>query len=180
MSTPFKDEAEAQQLLQQFQFHHPEDAVRTTTEPSHSTTLESYRQRIQAFNDARQWNQFHSPRNILLALNAEVGELNELFQWKPDSQCDIGLPAFTAEQKEKVGNELADVFTYLIRMAHVCHIDLPKAVDQKLAKNEAKYPTSEVQGSTQRYYELKEAERQRVASFNEGVEETVNSDKPEE
>ncbi|KAK3848753.1 hypothetical protein Pcinc_044467, partial [Petrolisthes cinctipes] len=88
---------------------------------------------------------YHPPRNVLLALVGEVGELAELFQWR--SEVSRGLPEFSASDKTRVGEELSDVLIYLIDLAEQCHIDLPSAVLDKMAKNAAQVPSGEGQGT---------------------------------
>lgn len=116
--------------------------------------LETLRQMHSKFATDRNWNQFHSPRNILLALVGEVGEVAEHFQWKSDTECKVGLPNWTPEQKSALGEELSDVLVYLVRLADRCQIDLSKAVFDKMAKNEAKYPVEKSYGSSKKYNEL--------------------------
>ena len=133
----------------------------TTAPPLVATdTLEGLRQRSQRFADAREWNQFHNPRNVLLALSGEVGEVAELFQWKPDEDCQIGLPNWSEEDRGKVEDEIADVFSYVLRLAAVCHVDLPVALERKMQKNESKYPSEIVAGSSAKYTEYKQKARE--------------------
>lgn len=112
-------------------------------------TLEDIRKMQSTFARDRDWERFHLPRNVLLALVGEVGELSELFQWKGEVAC--GLPEFSADEKEKLGDELSDVLLYLIRLADVCGVDLEKAVIQKYMKNERKYPVDKCRGSSRKY-----------------------------
>jgi len=116
--------------------------------------LEDVRKMHCDFSTKRNWNQFHSPRNILLALVGEVGEVAEHFQWRSDAECQIGLPNWTPEQRNGLGEELADVFIYLTRLADRSQIDLSKAVLDKMAKNEKKYPVEKAFGSSKKYNEL--------------------------
>ena len=90
----------------------------------------------------RDWDQFHTPRNLALALVGEVGELCEIFQWK--GEVEPGLPGFSAREIEHVGEEMSDVLLYLTRMADRCGIDLGEAVVSKLEKNARKYPSEQV------------------------------------
>ncbi|KAF1776501.1 EAR protein [Phytophthora cactorum] len=110
-------------------------------------TLESLRKRIADFADEREWNEFHTPRNLLLALNGEVGELCEIFQWK-------GEVKNTAD-KEHLGEEISDVLIYLVRLADKCDVNLPAALNDKIAKNARKYPADLVRGSSKKYNEYK-------------------------
>ncbi len=104
---------------------------------------------MQQFSADRNWDQFHTPRNLLLALTGEVGELAEIFQWR--GEVAPGLPEFTFEDKMHVGEELSDVLLYLVRLADRCGIDLAEAVTKKLEKNAAKYPAEACKGKSDKY-----------------------------
>lgn len=96
---------------------------------------------LQAFADARGWNRYHSPKNLAMALSAEVGELVELFQWLTEAQSHgVGRAPHTARA---VRDELADVLLYLVRLASVLGVDLDEAVQTKLAANAVKYPAGD-------------------------------------
>mmetsp|Transcript_30868 Transcript_30868/g.98538 ORF Transcript_30868/g.98538 Transcript_30868/m.98538 type:complete len:230 (+) Transcript_30868:1-690(+) len=112
-------------------------------------TLEQLRQDVGAFAEERDWDQFHTPRNLLLALVGEVGELSEIFQWK--GEVKDGLPGWSEEEKEHLGEELSDVLLYLVRLADKSGIDLPKAAGRKLKKNAAKYPADKCRGKSAKY-----------------------------
>ncbi|KAG2501774.1 hypothetical protein HYH03_000274 [Edaphochlamys debaryana] len=116
-------------------------------------TLESLRQRLADFAAERDWDQYHTPRNLLLAMVGEAGELCELFQWRPDAEVTRGLPGFTPKERTAVEEELADVLLYLVRLADVCGVDLPAAATAKIAKNAAKYPAERCRGSSAKYTE---------------------------
>jgi NTP pyrophosphatase (non-canonical NTP hydrolase) len=113
------------------------------------TDIEKLQQRLQAFADQRDWNQFHSPKNLSMALIVEAGELAEHFQWLTQEES-FKLPA---DKLEAVGEELADIFVYLVRLADQLGIDLPAAVDRKIELNEKKYPAARVRGSAKKYNE---------------------------
>ena len=113
------------------------------------TDLEKLQERLQAFADQRDWNQFHSPKNLSMALVVEAGELAEHFQWLTQEES-FKLPD---DKLEKVGEELADTFVYLVRLAGQLGIDLPSAVDRKIRLNEEKYPAEKVRGSARKYNE---------------------------
>ncbi|XP_069178772.1 dCTP pyrophosphatase 1-like [Procambarus clarkii] len=116
---------------------------------SSDLSLEDIRSDQHKFCEERNWSQFHPPRNVLLALVGEVGELSELFQWR--GEVTRGLPDFTAQEKVRVGEELSDVLIYLVDLAEQCHIDLPAAVKDKMKKNAVKYPVQRVSGRSDKY-----------------------------
>jgi len=115
------------------------------------TTLEELRAELAEFAQDREWDQFHAPRNLALALVGEVGKLCECFQWK--GKVAEGLPGWTAKERTHLGQEIADVLLYLLRLSHKCHVDLPQAALDKLAVNAAKYPATLVRGSSKKYSE---------------------------
>lgn len=98
---------------------------------------------LQQFADEREWNQFHSPKNLAMALSVEAAELVEIFQWLTETQS-ADLDAST---RAAAAEEIADIQIYLARLADRLNIDIPKAVDDKLALNARKYPADEVRGS---------------------------------
>ncbi|XP_009800358.1 uncharacterized protein LOC107831666 isoform X1 [Nicotiana tabacum] len=85
-------------------------------------SLKELRDRLAEFARVRGWDQYHSPRNLLLALVGEVGELSEIFQWK--GEVERGLPNWTSDDKEHLEEELSDVLLYLVQLADVCGLDL--------------------------------------------------------
>jgi NTP pyrophosphatase (non-canonical NTP hydrolase) len=93
---------------------------------------------LQQFADERDWQKYHSPKNLAMALTGEVGELAEIFQWLTEEQSkSVARDSKTAQA---VRDELADVMLYLVRLSSVLGVDLNEAVTQKLAKNGKKYP----------------------------------------
>lgn len=93
---------------------------------------------VHRFAEARQWRQFHSPKNLAMALTGEVGELVEIFQWLTEAQSEA--VARDPKTARAVRDELADVLIYLVRLASVLEVDLNEAVTSKLATNALKYP----------------------------------------
>lgn len=93
---------------------------------------------LQKFADERDWQKYHSPKNLAMALTGEVGELAEIFQWLTEEQSKS--VARDAKPAQAVRDELADVMLYLVRLSSVLGVDLNEAVTQKLAKNGKKYP----------------------------------------
>ncbi|OAO12364.1 hypothetical protein AV274_5987 [Blastocystis sp. ATCC 50177/Nand II] len=114
-------------------------------------TLEKLRQKIQTFAQERDWDQFHTPRNLLLAMMGEVGEVCEIMQWKGEMQR--GVPELTEEERVHLGEELSDVLIYLVRLADRCNVDLPTAALRKMGLNAKKYPAEKVKGSSKKYNE---------------------------
>lgn len=93
---------------------------------------------LQAFADERNWNQFHTPKNLSMALAAECGELLEVFQWlKPE---ETTREALGPHNKQAAQDEIADIFIYLLRLSSVLGIDMEKAFWEKMEKNGKKYP----------------------------------------
>ena len=105
-------------------------------------------QRLADFAGERDWDQFHTPKNLALALVGEVGELCELVQWKSDKEIAEALD--TDAFSRALSDELADVLIYVVRMAAVSGIDLDAAVEEKLASNAGRYPADEVRGSSEK------------------------------
>nr|XP_015201629.1 PREDICTED: dCTP pyrophosphatase 1 [Lepisosteus oculatus] len=121
---------------------------------SPTPTLEDIRRLQAEFTDERNWEQYHQPRNLLLAMVGEVGEVSELFQWK--GEVAEGLPSWTEREREQLSHELSDVLIYLVELAEKCHVDLPKAVLAKMAINRSKYPASKVHGLAKKYTEYQD------------------------
>lgn len=92
---------------------------------------------LQEFADQRDWDQFHTPRNLILALTGEVGELAEIFQWLTDEQAE---QIMHSDKAEHVRQEVSDVLLYLMRLVMVLGIDINAAVASKIALNAVKYP----------------------------------------
>lgn len=107
------------------------------------------RDKLRAFAEARDWDQFHSPKNLSMALMVEVAELMEHFQWLTEAQSGN----LDAAKKEVVAEELADILLYLVRLSDKLGVDLPEAALRKLEKNAAKYPADRVRGSSKKYSE---------------------------
>ncbi|KAK7088772.1 dCTP pyrophosphatase 1-like [Littorina saxatilis] len=115
-------------------------------------TFEQLRAKQVHFIDERNWDQFHSPRNVLLAMVGEVGELAEIFQWK--GEVTEGVPELTAKEKDHLGQEMSDVLLYLVDLANKCHVDLPSAVLAKMQHNAKKYPKDKAFGRADKYTDL--------------------------
>lgn len=107
------------------------------------------RDKLREFAEARDWDQFHSPKNLSMALMVEVAELMEHFQWLTEAQSTSLSPA----SKAAVAEELADVLLYLVRISDKMGVDLLEAALHKLEKNAVKYPADLVRGSSKKYNE---------------------------
>ena len=114
--------------------------------------IEKIKQRIQKFSDDRNWDEFHNPKNLVMALNGEVGELNEIFQWLNFEEC-MSLPD---DVKEHTKEEIADIAIYLIRICMKLDINLEEAIFNKMTKNEAKYPIETSHGGSKKYSKSRE------------------------
>lgn len=115
--------------------------------------IEDLQGRLRRFAAARDWQQFHSPKNLVMALTGEIGELTELFQWlSAEESVDVMQSPETAG---RVREELADVFGYVLRLADVLEVDLASALEAKIAVNEQKYPVDQSRGSATKYSYLR-------------------------
>src|ERR1700682_4812424 len=114
------------------------------------TELEGLREQLRDFAAARDWAQFHSPKNLAMALSVEAGELLEIFQWLTEEQSRSLDPKAQAA----VANEIADVLLYLIRLGDQVGIDPVAAAQRKLVANAEKYPADKARGSSKKYTEL--------------------------
>ena len=112
-------------------------------------SLLDIRARLRAFADERDWDQFHTPKNLAMALSVEVAELMEHYQWLPtgaDSELDEA-------KRTGIRHELADVLMYLVRLADKSGVDLHAAVLEKMVLNAEKYPAGQVRGDARKYSE---------------------------
>ena len=112
--------------------------------------IDELRQQLRTFAAERDWQQFHTPKNLAMALSVEAAELLEHFQWLGDEASrTLAAPA-----KSAVAEELADVLLYLVRLADVLGLDLIAAARAKLARNAERYPVEKARGSSRKYTEL--------------------------
>jgi dCTP diphosphatase len=112
-------------------------------------SLIELRRRISVFVEERDWAQFHTPKNLAMAMIVEAAELVELFQWDTPQESQH----LTSDKREAVSHELADTFVYLLRIAEVLEIDLIEATNAKIELNAKKYPVEKAKGSNARYTE---------------------------
>ena len=120
--------------------------------PTRLVDVDALARALETFATDRDWVRFHSPKNLVMALTGEVGELSELFQWMPEDAS--GSAASDPRLAEPLRDELADVQAYLVRLASVLGVDLDAAARHKLAKNALKYPIATAYGSSKKYTEL--------------------------
>lgn len=113
------------------------------------SSIEKLTDDIRKFAEERDWNQFHSPKNLSMALAVEASEIMEIFQWLTQEQSK-NLPE---EKMSELRDELADVTIYLVRLADKLGIDLFSAAEAKISRNREKYPADKVRGSAKKYSE---------------------------
>ena len=116
-------------------------------------SISDLQRQLRVFADERDWEQFHTPKNLVMALAGEVGELTEIFQWLTPGQSAAVLsdPA----RAEHVREEIADVFAYLLRLCDVLGVDLEASMTEKIVKNAAKYPVEAARGRAAKYGDLR-------------------------
>lgn len=117
--------------------------TRSASPPS----LAGLRRQLRHFADARDWGQFHTPKNLAMALSVEAAELLECFQWlTPEQSARPG-----AAERRAIEEEMADVLLYLLRLSDVLGVDLPRAAQRKMAVNARKYPVALARGNARKY-----------------------------
>mgnify|MGYP001198567616 CR=1 FL=1 len=114
--------------------------------------FDAIKQSLRRFAAERDWDQFHSPKNLAMAMTVEAAELLEHFQWLTEEQSR-NLPP---DKKTKVAEEIADIQAYLIRIADKLDIDILSSVRAKIQQNAAKYPADKVRGDSRKYDEYRE------------------------
>ncbi|MFE6925855.1 nucleotide pyrophosphohydrolase [Nocardia sp. NPDC057663] len=115
-------------------------------------TFDRLQRMVADFTTDRAWENFHTPKNLVMALTGEVGELSELFQWLTAEQSQVIME--TPSQRARVEDEVADILIYLLRLADVLEIDLGDVVEAKVQKNADRYPVSKVYGRAVKYTEI--------------------------
>ena len=117
--------------------------------------LNDLMQSFQHFADERDWEQFHTPKNLAMAMSVEASELLEIFQWKSERECLDFLNGGGSEiDREKIGDEIADVFLYLLRICQRLNVDPLETSRKKMVKNAAKYPVDKSKGRATKYTDL--------------------------
>jgi len=116
-----------------------------------AVTLADLKRAVLEFAQAREWEQFHSPKNLSMAIAAESAELMEHFLWA-DSEQSRGI--VQGEKRSRIEEELADVIIFALEFANMADIDLATAIEQKMALNGKKYPVEKARGRSEKYTEL--------------------------
>lgn len=116
------------------------------------TTLQELKKQIQAFCEARDWDQFHSAKDLSIGIITEASELLEHFRFKSQEETEALFQ--NPQKKEQISEEMADVLYFLLRLAQRYDIDLAQASKQKLLKNEQRYPVAKAKGNNKKYNEL--------------------------
>lgn len=110
--------------------------------PDGTATIGALRERVRQFVDARDWARFHNPKDVAMALSIEASELLERFLWRDAPRAD----RLTAEDRDAIADELADVVIYALSLANAAGIDVSDAVLEKMDRNEARYPPDRFRG----------------------------------
>ena len=111
--------------------------------------MENIKKRVRVFAEERNWEQFHSPKNLTMALGGEIGELLEIFQWLKEEEST--LSGISKMNLERVKEELADILIYLIRISDKLNIDLIEEANKKMDLNSEKYPVEESKNNAIKY-----------------------------
>ncbi len=114
--------------------------------------VEEVQRVLRAFARERDWEKFHTPKNLAMALSGEISELVEIFQWLTEEESWRVMDE--PDKAQAVRDELADVLVYVLRLADLLSVDLGEAVWSKMKQNEAKYPADKVRGSALKYTEI--------------------------
>ena len=112
--------------------------------------LKELTKKLIAFREARDWNKFHKPKDLAISLSLEASEVLEHFQWKSEKEIE----EYIETQKNEIGEELADVFNWILIMSHDFGIDIVDASTRKILKNETKYPIEKAKGKHEKYNKL--------------------------
>jgi len=128
----------------------PAPMTETRSEAASDDPLRELAEALRRFADERDWEQFHAPKNLAMALSVETAELLEHFQWLGEAESRRLPP----ETLAKVGEEMADVLLYLVRLADKLEVDLMREARAKLQLNARKYPVDRARGSSRKYTEL--------------------------
>ena len=116
------------------------------------TKIHELKDKIKAFCDARDWDQFHNAKELAIALSIEASELLEIFRWK--NEIEVVELFKDSKKKEDIEDEMADILYFLVRIAQRYDLDLSEALDRKMEKNEKRYPVEKAKGSSKKYNEF--------------------------
>lgn len=114
------------------------------------TTIEELKEMVKEFCEARDWNQFHNPKDLAIGISTEANELLQIFRFKSEEDM---RQLMSSERKDEIEEELADVFYFVLRFAQMNNIDLSQAVKNKIDKNNKKYPVEKAKGCNKKYNE---------------------------
>src|SRR3989339_1404478 len=109
--------------------------------------IDELTKKIISFRDARDWKQFHNPKDLAISLSLEAAEVLEHFQWKSKEEIE----EYVKTHKDHIGEELADVLNWVLLMSYDLNIDILDALDRKIKQNEAKYPVEKAKGKHTKY-----------------------------
>ena len=112
--------------------------------------IKTLTKKIIKFRDKRNWKQFHNPKDVAISLSLEAAEVLEHFQWKSKAEINI----YVAKHKSEVAEELADVLYWVLLMSHDLKIDIAKSLEEKIKKNETKYPINKSKNTHKKYTQL--------------------------
>ena len=113
-------------------------------------SIKEIQEKLKAFRKARDWEQFHKPKDLALSLTLEAAEVLEHFQWKSDEE----IKKYVKINKDKLGEELADVFNWVVLLSHDLDIDILEEAEKKIEKNGNKYPIEKAKGKHTKYTDL--------------------------
>ena len=116
--------------------------------------IEVIKKKLREFSKERDWEQYHSPKNLAMALSVEVAELVEIFQWSNEGGLDVTKDPI---QKNKIKNEIADIFNYLVKLIDALEIDIEEASLRKIKENAEKYPIEKAKGKSAKYSDLRDS-----------------------
>ncbi|MDO8510620.1 MAG: nucleotide pyrophosphohydrolase [Nanoarchaeota archaeon] len=118
----------------------------------HQTNINELKEKVKTFCEERDWDQFHNAKELAIGIATEASELLQYFRFKSEQQVD---EMFNKEfKKQQISEEMADVFYFLLRLAQRYNIDLTTELDNKMKKNELKYPIEKAKGSNKKYDEV--------------------------
>lgn len=115
-----------------------------------NSSIKDLQKKVIEFRDKRDWKQFHNPKDLALSLTLEAAEVLEQFQWKNKKEIRV----YIKSNKKDIGEELADVFYWILLLSHDLKIDLIDAFEKKMEKNDKKYPVEKSKGTHKKYTEL--------------------------